>query len=369
MRRYAPVLIAAAALLAACAIGGADAPAPAERAQPFDPFVIDQLFNSEGDAPHDIRTQFLAMAGREDLTTRPTRECPVRAGDPLDEITRRAAQAQIVIINEAHYAPQHRAFIAQVAARLRPLGYDIFAAETFDETALTPRDHDWPLLNDGFYSREPVFGALLRQARALGYRFVAYEARTRAPDDASPAESIAHREAIQAQNLIDRVLSENPNARVLVHVGHGHLRERPDQSGNEWMALRLKNLTGIDPLTIEQTWHTTSGEDFVLCDVDAGGAADIIIGAPELRFAHGRPLWRQREGARIVQTPRPFAPAREKTIIEARHANEPDEAVPADRLYLRPGDDVPLLLTPGRYRIEAWTQEHGWSAPVEIGID
>jgi hypothetical protein len=44
-------------------------------------------------------------------------------------------------------------------------------------------------------------------------------------------------------------------------------------------------------------------------------------------------------------------------------------AVPVDRVLIRSGETLPLLLASGRYRAEAWAREHGWSAPVSIVVD
>jgi hypothetical protein len=55
-------------------------------------------------------------------------------------------------------------------------------------------------------------------------------------------------------------------------------------------------------------------------------------------------------------------------VYEARHANEPDDAVPADRVLVDPGEDIPLLLAPGRYRVRAWTQGGAWTASVALTV-
>lgn len=363
--RYGPIMTACALL--AYAGAAAQEPPEAARATPLPQFVLDSLFAADDAERHLAHAQFFSMVGREDLAPqRAQRTCASLTLDPLDEIARRAAAAQIVIINEAHDAPQHRAFIAQLAARLRPLGFSVFAAETFTDSA-QETDRAWPTLGDGFYSSEPTFGALLRDVRALGYRLVHYEADLTIEEN----RGIANREAAQAQNLIDRVFANEPNARVLIHVGHAHLLEEPDQSGNDWMARRLKAQTGIDPLTIEQTRWAAAGDEYVLCDPATLTATDVDIhlGAPNIRFENGRPLWRQHAGQRAVPAPRALASAAEPIIIEARFVSEPDNAVPADRVLLRPGEDIPLLLAPGRYRIEAWTQSAGWLSAIDIAVD
>ena len=136
------------------------------------------------------------------------------------------------------------------------------------------------------------------------------------------------------------------------------------------MAQRLKEATGIDPLTIDQTRYTSGGDAFTLCDpAQTNARVDYRIGTPVPRFASGRPAWRQRAGQRVIDAPAALLNPSLNTIIEARLFTEPDEAVPVDRILLRPVETLPLLLMPGRYRIESWTQEHGYSTAVEIDVD
>ena len=60
------------------------------------------------------------------------------------------------------------------------------------------------------------------------------------------------REIDQANN-IQQILQKDPSAKILLHGGYDHIRE--DSLGGDWkmaMAGRLKQLTGIDPFTINQ---------------------------------------------------------------------------------------------------------------------
>lgn len=95
---------------------------------------------------------------------------------------------------------------------------------------------------------------------------------------------------------------------------------------------------------------------------------DERTGSP-VTFENGGPSWRQRAGQRPVPVPGALLNSTLSTIVEARFATGLDEAAPVDRLLLRPGETLPLLLAPGRYRVESWTQEHGYSPPVEVNVD
>lgn len=318
-----------------------------------------------------MRAQYLSMLGREHLFEQPARRtCAplMRDGavvDPVEEIARRAAAARLVIVNEAHERPQHRDFIARIALRLRVEGFSIYAAETF--LPAVREERSWPSLRDGTYSQEPVFGALLRAVRATGYRLIDYEDLSELPERATQQEQIAWREAEQARN-IRRILDDNPDARVLVHVGLYHLLEQPDARGNAWMAQRLKQETGIDPLTIDQTVYAAPGDDYVFCDPARTPSpnVDIRIGSPEVTFEYGRPSWRLRAGQRPTPIPVALQRRGENVIVEARLLTEPDDAVPVDRVLIRPTEMMMLMLPPGHYRAESWTQSGGWSAPIEV---
>ncbi len=97
--------------------------------------------------------------------------------EALPEILRAAQGRQIVILNEAHHVPRCRAFALPLALALRQQGFTYFAAETFGSDIQDTVRKGYPNRGTGFYSEEPVFGDLVRQALRVGYRFVDYEAR------------------------------------------------------------------------------------------------------------------------------------------------------------------------------------------------
>ena len=217
----------------------------------------------------DSDTQILSLFGREDLIAssssdyKPTGCQSIAPARPaLDEIVRRARQTSVVIINESHERSLDRGFTADVAARLRPLGYSVLALEALSNpTADVPeryqpsfmRNPSLPYFadDDGHYVSEAAYGRLGRRAKALGYRLLPYEDNTHnAPGSAGSGDQrIALREEAQANNLAG-FLKSRPGVRMLVHVGYSHAAEVPRADGQLWMAARLKRKTGIDPLTI-----------------------------------------------------------------------------------------------------------------------
>ena len=109
------------------------------------------------------------------------------------------------MINEAHHAPRHRAFTHRLMLALRDAGFTHFAAETFCSNCATLLTDGAPTKGGatGFYTLEPVFGDLARQAAAAGYTLVGYEIRPdQSPPPGTPREQfIPLREQAQADNL------------------------------------------------------------------------------------------------------------------------------------------------------------------------
>jgi hypothetical protein len=321
----------------------------------------------------DSDTQTLSLFGREDLIVassddyKSTGCTPLPSSTPvIDEIVRRARQTSIVIINESHERSLHRGFSAELARRLRPLGYDTLALETLSNPpADVPQQYlprfitqpDLPYLedNDGHYLSEAGFGRLGRQAKALGYGLLRYEDNTH-NDRSKPVsqdQQIALREEAQATNLAS-FLKTRPTAKLLIHVGYTHATEVPRADGSKWMAARLKEKTGIDPLTISQTTCHGGSDTVRLSALPSelpAGTFDLIIDHPSERFTRGRPVWRKTAGDQVVGVPRTLRSAKGWRVIEARPVGEPATSVPVDRVAIRPGEDIALMLPPGRYHL------------------
>ena len=334
--------------------------------------------------PHQIDpkreplSQAYSMLGREDLAAQSDNEyapspCALDAqtvtseAEVIARIVDEALRHRVVIINESHTVTQHRDFSRKVIAALRPLGFTVLAAETFANNVEAGQDPvdlhaGLPYLtqNLGWYSREPVFGAMLREAKRLGYRFAAYEQvydpdRVRPADDGDWRIDIRDRETEQAQNLAAILNAMAPEEKLIVHVGYSHAREAAvvDEDGwdDAWMAARLKRDHGIDPLTIAQTICRGSGDSLRLAAAPPSkvGFFDLLIDHPIAPFVHGRPAWRFAQGEQPVPVPPDLRPTEESWVIEVFPEGEPFDAVPVDRILVAPGEDVRLALKPGRY--------------------
>lgn len=85
---------------------------------------------------------------------------------------------QIIIINEAHHFPYHRIFISSLLKVLYEKGFRYYGAETLNYGDSTLMQLRYPTLTTGFYTAEPQFASLAREALKLGYKIFPYEARS-----------------------------------------------------------------------------------------------------------------------------------------------------------------------------------------------
>lgn len=302
----------------------------------------------------------------------------------IAEIVRRAKQTSIVILDENHLDPRGRAFGLEVARALRPLGYTVIAAEALkrdvddavSRTKMTKLSADgYVRQSSGYYLDDPVFADFLRQSLALGYRPVSYETtRTSYADD--PGEAQAQREQDQADNLVRRAVRQYPDAKILIYAGEHHAAERPiaAEGGKVvMMAQRLKQMTGIDPLTIDQAGLSpipmnrpdadlyaiatskARGRSVVLMKdgmpLTVGllaGSVDVQVVHPRTAIVAGRPNWLAGMHRKPMAIPRSLLPKSGTRLIQVFVKREADDAIPVDQVLVMAGHTPPELMLPSR---------------------
>lgn len=295
-----------------------------------------------------------------------------RATPASDWIAAQADDYRVVMVNEAHHAPQTRVLTIALLQRLREKGYTHLAVEALLNDGTDPMPGGYPVRKTGIYTREPVFAELLREARRLGYSLLPYE-----PNDKGP-QTQQQRETGQASAIAD-LLAKEPRAKVLVHAGYAHIGEAqeglPDDARP--MAMELAKMSGLQLLTIDQT----STRSYEAADIDTVGqrlAKQFAVAEPSVLVARDgenawsnkpglydvsvllppaiggslRPDWLSLDGKRVAVAI-DLAPClgHLPCVAEARHAREGNDAIPADQFLMRDAADVatPLFLSPGTY--------------------
>lgn len=300
---------------------------------------------------------------------------PAIAEDALTAILREARGKQVVILNEAHHVPMHRAFAMLLARELRKIGFEYLACETFLGEDLSPLAKNYVNDRTGYYTAEPMYANFLRDAIKQNWKFISYEASLPLANQ---------RESKQAKNLVDRIFKKNPKARVFIYVGYSHANEFPEavsDNDESKMAAQLKRLTGIDPLTIDQTtlfqqydtqrqfdlyqaalkkqpgnkaFVLMSGENTYLKLAIPEARVDMQVVHPVYRIdaKTGRPSWlSSMAGFTPYPIPKELLPEKGQRAIYAYHLKDPLDAIPADVIVVEAGKPAPKLMLPkGEFR-------------------
>jgi hypothetical protein len=306
-----------------------------------------------------------------------------QAEDAIDAIVAQARTRRVVILNEAHHVPMHRAFAMRLAAALRKIGYTYLACETFEgaDGDMSKTAPGQVTTATGFYTREATFANFVNAALADGWKLVAYEHLPVPKPGQDWMERIREREQGEADNLVARIFARDKSAKVYVYAGYSHAFKTPpgDNDPNVWMAERLRRATGLDVLSIDQTEfyaHVTPAAEhplyagllsrvpstapFVLRAPDgshpvlgmAKGRVDMQVIYPRYASHDGRPDWlRTLAGRSPHPIPAALLPKQGRRIVKALRVDAVKDAVPADVVLVEAGKPAPvLMLPPGEFR-------------------
>ncbi|WP_233842526.1 hypothetical protein [Dyella sp. 2HG41-7] len=297
----------------------------------------------------------------------------------IDAIPDIAKNDQIVLLNEAHNVAMTRSLTVPLLSRLYAEGFRYFAAETLVQSDTQLATRGYPTNDSGFYTEEPVYAEMIRTALKLGFKVVAYEAT-------SSATSTDAREAEQARHLYESVFAQDPHARLVINAGYEHIVTSGSYLDGTSMAEHLRKLTGASMLSIEQTAmypHPFSKSDHPyytqvikklqpdapIVFVDPHGkpwslraANDVTVFFPPERLDHGRPTWLSLGGLRSAHLVSAYHCLNHyPCLIEARYANEGDDAIPADRVLI---DMLPLTMATTQMQMPIYSSAQGIPSSV-----
>ncbi len=306
--------------------------------------------------------------------------------DAVQAIVAQARTRRVVLLNEGHNMPMHRAFSQRVARELRKIGYTYLACEDFDSGNPEAFSRGYVAQGGGYLTRDPVFGTWIAEAMADGWKLVSYEAIL--DRSMTQEQRLLAREEVQARNLVERIFAKDKDAKVLIHVGYGHLfkgtLKLPSGTNMAMMGEHLRRMTGLDMLHVDQTWfyaHLAEADEsplyarmlakagtaapFVLKSKEGGyavlqgmkGRVDMQVVFPRYAFSdsNGRPEWLASLAGRTPrEIPAALLPVAGRRAVLAYRAGEPADAVPADVVLVEAGKPVPKLMLPkGEYRFMA----------------
>lgn len=294
--------------------------------------------------------------------------------DAKEFILNQTQNQDVVMFNENHMNPQNRIFFASMLEDFKKRGFEAIAFE-----ALTEEDSAFvngvPTLKSGFYTPEPEFGNLLREAINLGFEIHSYESRIES--DLKGMKQMNFRDSVQAENL-KKIY--NKKKKLLVYAGHGHIEEK---QRNEWktMAQRFYEITNVNPLTIEQDIFSDLGT------ASRRNNVSTKITAPSVLVNSENKIWTVSDGFFDIQVFFPqtdewikvgrrtytfqFQNGLQGNIIQVYHADDEifTNPIPVAIQEIKPNQNVELILPDKRkYKLFVLT-EYGQVLQEEINFE
>lgn len=325
---------------------------------------------------------------------------PRPAAEVILEMTK---NRKAVFFNEAHSAPITRTLTIELLSKLREQGFNYFAAETLYSTDGDLQKRGYPTAKTGFYTNEPLYGEMVRTALKLGYHVISYDVENAGVGD--------RRERAGAENLYEQVFKKDPSARLVVNAGFAHVQKSGKYLGGTSMGEFFHKVSGIDPLTIEQTMmiqHARPDQDHpfysAIIEADhphqpivfvAGDGKtwtlkpnqyDMSVIFPPRESTNDRPSWVALNGLRSAyHVGSELCHNQFPCLIEARYANEGADSIPADRVVLNTIDENGpsttrllsghgsaegrLYLRPGKYALTATDRNNRTLFSQEIVVE
>lgn len=326
-------------------------------------------------------------------------------------ILSRSKDQQAVFFNESHAHPQTRAFVHTLLQDLRDQGFSYLGLDALNREDQELNSRGYPVLNSGYFLKDPVYSDLVRQAIEMGFEIFSYQST---PEETNKAVNILKKKGYrgntetlnatakewsQAMNIA-RVRRKDSQAKIIILSSPGHIREQKLE-GIKHMAQWFKEFTGLNPLTIDQSQMVeycpektdpifnklnlekptvyTKGPKaekiFVqknfdpIADQRFKTCYDIQVFHPKTSFMKNRPVWLRMDGLRKTL---PFNPDKHgmgyPCMVRAYKAGEDTAfAVPVDVMeVVDASTPVALVLPAGSYTLILRDRDKNKTLDIEV---
>jgi hypothetical protein len=179
----------------------------------------------------------------------------------LQFISRKLTNRRILMLNEGEHLPICRLFAMQLLDSLKRLGFNYLALETLNKDHKIDKN-GFPIMGDGFLSKEPMFAEFIRQAVLKGFKIIAYNDTTECMPPPDVHRFYCHnKKEEKAAEQIASIFKKDAKAKVFIYVEDDqynkdyYAAQRKRREGHKWqfLAMYLKNKLGFDPLSINQS--------------------------------------------------------------------------------------------------------------------
>jgi hypothetical protein len=299
----------------------------------------------------------------------------------LKVISKEASKHRIIIWGEEHHLSQSRAIYSAILRELWKKGFRYLAAETFSPD-IESANTSYVTYNDGYYLQDVVFADAVRTAKKLGFKLIAYDNKEK------------ERDKRQAELIKEKIFDKDPNAKVFIIAGRGHISEKISSDGWEPMGYCLEKLTGLDAFTIyaptmserispdeEHPAYRDADKQNLLKEIcifvnEKKGSyygtesMDAYVFFPRVKYISGRPDWLFNIlGRKPVTVPKELITSATPLLIQAFPGNDPAKSIPADQVLITAAGDPPsLALEPGIYWLRSIERNGNSSAVLRIRV-
>ena len=168
----------------------------------------------------------------------------IKNADAQRFITFIASNYRVIMLNEAITNPFTGLLPFRCSDDLYNRGFRYLAMEMLNP--MPDQELNKLTYKTGHFATEPVAGEMIRRPLKWDLNWLLM----RIPMQQNILRT--ERDSIQAEN-ISQVLKEDSTAKIFVYAGYGHIAEKSTSPDFIPMGMAFKRISGIDPLTIDQT--------------------------------------------------------------------------------------------------------------------
>ena len=308
-----------------------------------------------------------------------------------DYILDQAKDSKVIFINTHKYAPETKIYLQELLPELKAQGYNkLLVADLATDSKIN--ELGYPVIEDGFLIREPVYGNLLRSAIANDIKVQSYKASkgqlTKANSIVSRNRQAGSSKSLLTQSALhwahamnaNRIVKASGGSKVIVLTNYDGIEEI-STDGVRRMASWFKEFANTNPLTIDLTtmrdqcpefenpiYRTTAHNNpqvylrndivFIQKEFDAQKnekikPCDIQVFMPQNKELQSRPHYLYRQNAKAQKVlPSKYGVGFPCLIFAFPEGEDIDSAVPVDIIEMKSAaSQTPLVLKSGKYTL------------------
>ncbi len=310
----------------------------------------------------------------------------------------KAKEHEITFLNDSPLYPQTRIFARSILKDYWDAGYRFLGVEAFTNLGENYTQYNFPSINAGQLTDEPLFGELVREAIKLGYTLFSFQPSAQ---EILKANNIIRKtgketklKKVEAANWakamnINRKMIKSDEGKYLIYCNKNQVSKKTPGTLTYWFEqITKKKVYVIDQVTMNEHCPKTEHPvykyaktskpsvylkyktPFIAKEDEIENPFDIQVFHPRTQYIQNRPDWLRMKGARIPFVLNPDQYEMEFPLLVAAYLQNEDRqiAVPIDVVEFEDNKTaMPLLLPKGKYSLILRDQKT--RKKVDISVD